>query len=609
MPFDQASYSKPRRARKKVKKKAKKKAKKKVAKKRPAKKAAPKARKAKRLATAKRASVPTDERLSGATGKPCLRSPCGIRDPEIDWHVFDAVVEECEAGLRGQKERAPWPRVGQYMILAYGGGVDSTAMLVGLNQLWKDTRDERWIPRAVVFADVGGESQKTYNMCKRVDRWLKETAFKGAPKAIRPDGLKVVCYGTTGAKWGSCYTLEQKMLVNHTMPGISFSTTNHTCTINWKIKPQRDWFKLVSGADPSLPLPVRGKKILKAIGYDATENYRKEKGSTYTAKDEEKFGYKAWFPLLDWGWSRARCMAEIYLEFGAVPRKSSCFFCGAMKPKEVIMLAEDDPGLFERAVFMELVAIHGRHRPRSPLQGLSQGMRWSEAALGDLESPGLSGSPLWRAHLIGGVVRVGPSGKNTAIKSLLRSKGVKDRRGRYVAYIPPGEKKAIPLNLKRDQRREKNMEREAAGLKPFKPIPYYEMYVPPLKIPGLPAGTLISRSRFNYLARLAKKWIAESPKKKGGRDMSASLLARKVPAFSEVIGFRAQRRGDPPFVLNVLREKMGTDLVKGRDDLSLRASELIAQARASKAVRRNPLTVSAPEWVDGVQRSPFEAGL
>ena len=41
------------------------------------------------------------------------------------------------------------------------------------------------------------------------------------------------------------------------------------------------------------------------------------------------------YPLREWGWSRDRCIARIEAAGLPVPPKSSCFFCGAIRPDEV----------------------------------------------------------------------------------------------------------------------------------------------------------------------------------------------------------------------------------------------------------------------------------
>ena len=60
--------------------------------------------------------------------------------------------------------------VRECLVVAYGAGVDSTAMLVGLRQ-----RGIR--PDAVLFADTGGEKQQTYDFLPVMDGWLRDHGF------------------------------------------------------------------------------------------------------------------------------------------------------------------------------------------------------------------------------------------------------------------------------------------------------------------------------------------------------------------------------------------------------------------------------------------------
>src|SRR5438093_838895 len=56
------------------------------------------------------------------------------------------------------------------LVVAYGAGVDSTAMLIGL---WQ--RDLR--PDAILMADTGGEKDQTYAFLPVMDDWLRDHDF------------------------------------------------------------------------------------------------------------------------------------------------------------------------------------------------------------------------------------------------------------------------------------------------------------------------------------------------------------------------------------------------------------------------------------------------
>jgi len=228
---------------------------------------------------------------------------------------------------------------GRLVVVAYGMGVDSTAMLVGFHQ-----RGIR--PDLILFADTGGEKPETYAYEPIIQAWLKKVGF---PRMITvryvlledPEKYK---------------TLEQSCDVNRTLPSLAFMG-NKGCSAKWKIAPQnayvREWpaainvWKTPSGTFDKNGKPIMGK-VLKAIGYDAGPADSKR---GWDLDDDEKYEY--WYPLREWGWDRERCKKEIAAAGLPVPPKSACFFCPATKPHELIELKRKHPGHAARIVKME----------------------------------------------------------------------------------------------------------------------------------------------------------------------------------------------------------------------------------------------------------------
>jgi hypothetical protein len=133
------------------------------------------------------------------------------------------------------------------------------------------------------------------------------------------------------------------MVMNATLPGATFGRAS--CTIKWKIVPQNKW----TDRDPACKSEwAAGRKIAKLIGFDATEDYRRNRASdkAHTAPDK-KFDYM--HPLMDWGWTREICK-EMIREAGLpVPPKSSCVFCPNQKPEEVLHeLTPEERGMIMR---------------------------------------------------------------------------------------------------------------------------------------------------------------------------------------------------------------------------------------------------------------------
>jgi len=86
-------------------------------------------------------------------------------------------------GNTGQEKRA-------ITIVSFGGGTNSTAMLIGMVKLGIK-------PDCILFADTGGEKRQTYNYIDYFNNWLRK---KNMPL------IKIVKYKT---KHGVEITLER----------------------------------------------------------------------------------------------------------------------------------------------------------------------------------------------------------------------------------------------------------------------------------------------------------------------------------------------------------------------------------------------------------------
>jgi hypothetical protein len=295
----------------------------------------------------------------------CVRAETGVTADEV-------AAARRLVGTPAVKTR---PRPEDPLVVSYGLGVDSTALLVGLARLWLEGRRE-FRPTFILFSDVGGEKEETYDYLARMNDWLARVGFPA---------VQVVGWATehTAGGYGAARTLEQQCLINQTMPSISASKFQSSkCSVLWKQDTMNRWMELVSG----LLEPVHGRgwltrhggKIVKAIGYDASpkELTRATKGTfrvdqelrSLKEKGREPV-YEYWYPLQDWGWDRARCVAEIEAELGVAPPKSSCFFCAAMTRDEIAELPQD---LLMRALLIEAVANRGRH---ADVQGWGLGVK------------------------------------------------------------------------------------------------------------------------------------------------------------------------------------------------------------------------------------------
>lgn len=236
------------------------------------------------------------------------------------------------------------------LVVSYGMGVDSTAMLVGLYR-----RGIR--PDLILFADTGAEVAETYDYLPEIQTWLARVGFPP---------VTIVRYVPTRFKhWPPYYTLEQNCLTNGTLPSISFGgRSKGACSMKWKHDPQhrflKDW-------EPARIAWREGRKVTKLIGFDCS--IRDTQRRTYAdrkaqkTKDSKSKLYDYWYALQSWGWDREQCIAEIKAAGLRVPQKSSCFFCFAMKPDELEALPVDK---LRRIVLLEY-----RAKPRlTKIEGL-----------------------------------------------------------------------------------------------------------------------------------------------------------------------------------------------------------------------------------------------
>jgi hypothetical protein len=231
---------------------------------------------------------------------------------------------------------------GLHLIIAYGGGTNSTAMLCGLK--------ERGItPDMILFADTGGELPRTYEHIKTMSD--KTMEWWNLP-------IEIVY-----AKYrGNYETLENACLRKKTLPSLAYGYK--ACSIKHKVVPQdrrlKQWM-IEKGVN----------RVMKAIGYDANEKRRSS--NRLEGNLTKKLSNQFWYPLIEWGWGRPECIDAIKKHGIPLPGKSSCFFCPSMKFREILDLKESHQEYYQRAINLEEnMTIKGRVR------GLNFGTPWSE---------------------------------------------------------------------------------------------------------------------------------------------------------------------------------------------------------------------------------------
>lgn len=286
---------------------------------------------------------------------------------------------------------------GNPIVVNYGMGVDSTAVIVSLQR-------HGLTPDLIIFADTGGEKPETYAYLATINAYLAEIGFPA---------VTVARFVPTRAKYT---TLEGKCLANEGLP--SLATGGHSCAMVFKVEVMD---KFISSWAPAVAAWKTGKHVIRLIGYDAgaRDTKRLKKHETNAAKpcmmpvddgtaeaaklakkakakqakrDRETRKYRYAYPLQMLQLDREACKALIKSVALSVPVKSACFFCPASTKKEVVWLRDTHPDLYARAVAMETGAATGKHTlkrqaegKRLTCKGLGRQFAWSSLATAKAE--------------------------------------------------------------------------------------------------------------------------------------------------------------------------------------------------------------------------------
>lgn len=225
------------------------------------------------------------------------------------------------------------------VVASFGGGVNSSAMLIGMVE-----RQEKC--DLILFADTGGEKPHTYEHVLEFSKWLK---FVGMPE------ITIVRSPNE--------TLEQSCLKLKVLPSVAYGFK--TCSQRFKREPQEKFLRgylrthgQTNGGTDSSNGEVGETTWL--LGFDADEPQR--------ARDIAGNRY----PLIEWGWGRSECVEAIQRAGQKVPDKSACFFCPSSKKHEIMELRRIYPDLAKRAVAME------KNAELTAVKGLGRSFAWGD---------------------------------------------------------------------------------------------------------------------------------------------------------------------------------------------------------------------------------------
>lgn len=220
--------------------------------------------------------------------------------------------------------------------ISYGGGVQSTAMLVlaAQGKLGYDID-------ACLFANVGHDSEHPKTIAYVRDVASPFAASQGIPlhtlDRLKRDGAVETLMGRL-TKEGS-RSLPIPVRMSNGAPG------NRSCTVDFKIKVVGKWLK-AHGATADNPATV-------CIGISTDEIQRVANKKTLPYEQPV-------YPLIELGYDRAACQ-RIIAEAGLpVPPKSSCYFCPFHRPQMWAEMRRDEPELFFKAADLEALLIARR---------------------------------------------------------------------------------------------------------------------------------------------------------------------------------------------------------------------------------------------------------
>ena len=217
------------------------------------------------------------------------------------------------------------------VTISYGGGVQSTAMLVLAVQGKLGYKID-----AALFANVGDDSEHPASLAYVKDIATPWASEHGIPVhtlvRVRRDGTEETLLGRL-LKEGS-RSLPIPIRMSNGAPG------NRSCTADFKIAVIGKWLK-ANGASAENVATV-------CIGISTDEIQRV--GNKKIAPYERPV-----YPLIELGLNRSDCQQVIARAGLPVPGKSSCYFCPYHRPSTWAEMRRDEPDLFDKSVALERI--------------------------------------------------------------------------------------------------------------------------------------------------------------------------------------------------------------------------------------------------------------
>lgn len=225
-------------------------------------------------------------------------------------------------------------------VISYGGGVQSTALLVLAAQ-------KRIDYKTALFCNVGDDSEHPDTL-SYVDKVAKPFCEDNGIELVeirrtKRDGTRPTLFSDIMQADTNNVPIPVRM--TNGAPG------NRSCTVNYKIAVVSQWVRK-NGATKENPAYL-------GMGISLDEVHRMHN------KNDKPYEHRT-YPLiedLERPYTRGNCEQVIRDAGLPVPPKSACWFCPFLKPSNWAEMRRDHPDLFQRNVELERV-INGKRQAR-----------------------------------------------------------------------------------------------------------------------------------------------------------------------------------------------------------------------------------------------------
>lgn len=228
----------------------------------------------------------------------------------------------------------PAPRLTAF---SFGGGVQSTTILALLKYQPNIFTDAGLnLPTLALFADTGAEKPSVLAHMERLKAW-------GLPLELR-----TVMNHRHGGHRDQMGRPPWFVLA----PDGGKGQVIRSCTDKWKIRPLERAYKQAAGFPKGSRLPAGAIHLWLGISTDEASR----------AGESRKAHTVQLYPLLEIGWSRARCLEYLAEVLPWPVPKSACTFCPYTNPREWERVEREDPEHWANAVAID-AALRGEDRP------------------------------------------------------------------------------------------------------------------------------------------------------------------------------------------------------------------------------------------------------